>query len=142
MLVPTSALLITARPDVRDAVVLHAAGIQVMVRAPDRIASCAWIRVPVVLIDNHAARAVAELGLPHRPNLHLLADDDVQPHVWLNAMRLNVERVLVLPDAFPALEETVRTAGHPIPLVAVAPRPGETARHESEGFQRFGRAPQ
>lgn len=120
MPVSTSTLLITSRDDLRDTVTRHAAGVPVTVSAPDCLTSHAWARASAVLIDSHAAVTVATLGLPHRSNLHVLTDDAAEPRVWEHAVKLDAERVLVLPDAFPALRETLRAVSrHPAVAVVV-----------------------
>ncbi|WP_346135041.1 hypothetical protein [Lentzea roselyniae] len=138
MFVSTSALLITTRAELREAVALNTAGFKVTVRAPDRLALQVWSRAPAVLIDNYVAQAVTELGLPRRSSLHLLVDNGAQRHVWVNAVKLNVERVMVLPDAFPALKETVRAAGRDAPAVTVIAAPLDGRGHrEAEGLRRL-----
>ena len=69
-----------------------------------------WSQVPVVLLDAAALTRLAEAGLPRRPGVSVLCRGEPRPAVWEQALHAGAERVLVLPDAEPAVVELLADA--------------------------------
>ncbi|GLW95514.1 septum site-determining protein Ssd [Actinokineospora globicatena] len=70
-------------------------------RVPDVRAR--WPSAPLVLLDEPAAAACADAGLPRRKGVVLVVAGPPPPSSWEHAVRLGAERVVSLPDDEPWL---------------------------------------
>ncbi|HEX3787599.1 MAG TPA: septum site-determining protein Ssd [Pseudonocardiaceae bacterium] len=75
-----------------------------------------WAEAPLVLLDESAAQACAEAGLPRRTGVVVLCSGDPPEALWQKAFAVGADRVLTLPAEEPWLISALADAtDHPAP---------------------------
>jgi hypothetical protein len=119
-----SILLITDQTSVRHQVADHTRELPLVVRGPRQATPADWEDAALVLLDAHAAPAVAAGQAPrrHPSGVTLLVDptDLLQGEVYRHAAVVGATRLITLPDRRGALRAAITAAvGHASMLVAV-----------------------
>jgi secretion/DNA translocation related CpaE-like protein len=94
-------LVVSRRDDVLDKVRrLAAAGCaEVDVARDPAGARARWSRAPLVVIGQDSLDACLRAGLPHRPDVLVVADRERDDAVWQGAALIGAEHLVALPDA-------------------------------------------
>lgn len=94
-----------------DVLRLAAAAGCALERAADATALRArWHDAPLVLLDEHAARACQAIALPRRESVLVVSAGAPPPSTWEPALSLGAQRVVVLPEDEPWLAEALADA--------------------------------